>query len=125
MSWAQLAALQRCGFEIGSHTHAHRLLTQLDPEAARFELMESRRVLERELGAAPEFLAYPGGRFNVEHQRMARSAGYGGACAVILGWRDLSDSQRFALRRMTIKGTESMAGFRLRLLLARWVRIAA
>jgi peptidoglycan/xylan/chitin deacetylase (PgdA/CDA1 family) len=122
MSWDQIRDLHRAGFEIGSHTHTHRPLTGLPDDEARSELDRSRRALESELGVAPRFLAYPRGLFAGRHKRLAREAGYAGACAVILRWRDLWRSDRYELRRMTVKGVESMLRFRLRLGLCRLVR---
>ncbi len=122
MSWDQIRQLHRQGFELGSHTHNHRPLTELSEEQARSELSRSRRKLEDELGMAPQFLAYPRGCYDERHTRLAREAGYAGACAVILHWRDLWRSDRYELKRMTIKGTESMLRFRLRLWLCRVVR---
>ena len=81
------------------------------------------RAVER-LGSPPDFLAYPRGRYADRHMRLAREAGYTGACSVILGWGDLGRSGRYDLRRMTIKGTESLLRFRLRLGLCRLVRYA-
>jgi peptidoglycan/xylan/chitin deacetylase (PgdA/CDA1 family) len=122
MSWDQIRQLHRQGFELGSHTHNHQPLTELSEEQARSELSRSRRALEHELGVAPQFLAYPRGCYDERHKRLAREAGYAGACAVILHWRDLRRSDRYELKRMTIKGTESMLRFRLRLWLCRVVR---
>ena len=123
LDWDQLRELRREGFEIGSHTETHRPLPELDDDEARAELSGSRRALEEALGTPPRFLAYPRGAHLPRHRRFAREAGYAGACAVILGWRDLAPTDRFALRRMTIKGSESMLRFRLRLVLCRLVRL--
>jgi len=122
MSWDQIRQLQRDGFEIGSHTHSHRPLTELSEEAVRSELERSRRTLTDELGVAPQFLAYPRGFYTERHKRLAREAGYAGACAVILRWRDLWRSDPYALKRMSVKGVESMFRFKLRLALCRLVR---
>ena len=124
MSWEQIRELRDAGFEIGSHTHTHRPLTGLSDDDARAELVRSREALERELGAPPSYVAYPRGLFAERHKRVAREAGYAGACAVILRWRDLRRSERYALMRMTVKGTESLFRFRLRLALSRMVRHA-
>lgn len=127
MDWQQLRELQEQGFEIGSHTDTHRPLTELDDAEAALQLSRSRATLTEKLGRAPQLLAYPRGFFAERHKRMAREAGYSGACAVILGWNDLWRGERFAIRRMTIKGDESMARFRLRLTLTRavgWRRAA-
>jgi peptidoglycan/xylan/chitin deacetylase (PgdA/CDA1 family) len=125
MDWDQLRELDRTGFEIESHTHGHRVLTDLSDDEARDELERSRGDLERELGRPPRFLAYPRGRYAPRHKGLAREAGYDGACAVILGWADLWRSERYALKRMTIKGSESMLRFRLRLALCGLVRRSA
>ena len=123
LDWDQLRELQRQGFEIGSHTETHRPLPELDDDEARAELVGSRRALAEALGAPPQFLAYPRGSHLPRHKLVAREAGYAGACGVILGWRDLAPTDRYALRRMTIKGSESMLRFRLRLALCRLVRL--
>lgn len=80
LSWEEAHAMQRSGLiEIGSHSVHHRRLAQLSPDAARYEITESKRMLERELGEAPYF-AYPyGGRpldFGDTHRDMAVAAGY-------------------------------------------------
>jgi peptidoglycan/xylan/chitin deacetylase (PgdA/CDA1 family) len=125
MSWDQIRQLHRAGFEIGSHTHTHRPLTELTEAEVRSELDRSRRTLADELGAVPQFLAYPRGFYTDRHKRLAREAGYAGACAVILRWRDLWRSDPYALKRMSVKGDESMFRFRMRLALCRLVRYAS
>jgi peptidoglycan/xylan/chitin deacetylase (PgdA/CDA1 family) len=122
MSWDQLRELHASGFEIGSHTHTHRPLTDLSDADARSELDRSLHAVADHLGEAPKFLAYPRGFYDVRHKQLAREAGYAGACAVILRWGDLWRADRYELKRMTIKGVESMARFRLRLGLCRLVR---
>jgi peptidoglycan/xylan/chitin deacetylase (PgdA/CDA1 family) len=124
MDWDQIRALHRAGHEIGSHTHTHRPLTGLDDAEALSEMRRSREVLEERLGATgPLFLAYPRGAYLPRHQALAREAGYAGACAVILRWGDLlGRSDRYALKRMTIKGTEPLWRFCWRLRLCSVVR---
>lgn len=124
MSWEQLLELQHEGFEIGSHTSTHRSITELSDEQVWSELTESRRTIADNIGVAPDFLAYPRGRYDAKHKRLAREAGYLGACAVVLRWRDLLRADRYEMKRMTIKGTESMLRFRLRLRLGRWIPFA-
>lgn len=123
MGWDRIRELHAAGFEIGSHTHTHRPLTDLGDADARSELDRSFRVLAEELGDPPKFLAYPRGSYDTRHKRLAREAGYAGACAVILHWGDLWRADRYELKRMTIKGVESMTRFRLRLGLCRLVRL--
>jgi peptidoglycan/xylan/chitin deacetylase (PgdA/CDA1 family) len=121
LDWEQLARLRQEGFEIGSHTHGHRPLIGLPDAEAREELARSRREIGERLGAAPRFVAYPRGFYTARDKALAREVGYEGACAVILYWRQLWRSDRYELKRMTIKGGEPLLAFRLRLRLSRLV----
>ena len=122
MTWKQLKTLADEGFEIGSHTHTHRELPQLTADEVTDELTTSRRVLEEQLGTTPQWIAYPRGRYEKSHKTAAAAAGYTGACAVALEYRDLAYGDRFELKRVTIKSTESMLKFRLRTMAAHHVR---
>jgi peptidoglycan/xylan/chitin deacetylase (PgdA/CDA1 family) len=79
MSWAQLRALNTAGMSIGSHGHTHMALERLDDEAQRFELSESKRILETGLGREVAAVAYPfgwQGTFTSRTQQLADEAGY-------------------------------------------------
>lgn len=76
MQWLELLELKKAGMEIGSHALNHVNLAKADPETARLELMESRRILGERLGEQPIALAYPGGRHSREVRQAAAEAGY-------------------------------------------------
>jgi peptidoglycan/xylan/chitin deacetylase (PgdA/CDA1 family) len=76
LTWNLLRALERRGIEIASHTVAHRDLTSLSDGELLEDLRSSRRVLERRLGHAVPWLAYPFGSFDARVEGMARRAGY-------------------------------------------------
>lgn len=59
----QLQELQRKGWEIGSHTHTHRFLTELSEEELREELTRSKTILDS-LGLKVFGIASPGGMYN-------------------------------------------------------------
>lgn len=61
---------------IGSHTQTHPDLTQLPPEKIKYELAESKRVLEQLLFQPVEDLALPHGAFNDTVLQIARQVGY-------------------------------------------------
>jgi peptidoglycan/xylan/chitin deacetylase (PgdA/CDA1 family) len=52
-------ALADAGHEIASHTHSHRLLSELSPEERREELVRSREVLESVTGASVDGFRAP------------------------------------------------------------------
>lgn len=76
MSWAQLDDLAGRGWEIGSHSHEHPLLSSLDEERLEQELAGSKRECERRLGIPCHSLAYPYGERDARLARAARAAGY-------------------------------------------------
>jgi peptidoglycan/xylan/chitin deacetylase (PgdA/CDA1 family) len=82
MSWGQLSDLMEAGWEIGSHTHTHPMLTDLDDESLARELAESRRSCEANLGQRCRSLAYPYGDHDERVIAAARIAGYETACTL-------------------------------------------
>lgn len=77
--WEDAAALVARGWEVGSHTATHPLLTLVDDEQLRDELVRSRSVIEGRLGSCSS-LAYPYGQADDRVAAAARSAGYEVAC---------------------------------------------
>jgi peptidoglycan/xylan/chitin deacetylase (PgdA/CDA1 family) len=79
MTWEQVREVSRNGISIGSHTHSHPVLSQLDQEGQREELRISKEILERELGMRVRSVAYPfGGNFHYgrESMSLASECGY-------------------------------------------------
>ena len=79
MTWDQIQDLAAKGFEIGSHTHTHRVLATLSAEEQEEELRHSKAVLEQRLGRGVRSLAYPVGgyqHFTLETQALAARCGY-------------------------------------------------
>lgn len=97
MSWAELESVAERGWEIGSHTVSHPKLPELDPDAARDELVASKIECERRLGAECSSVAYPFGAHDAAVAELAREAGYAAAAGV----RPLGDP-RDPLRRTRV-----------------------
>ena len=72
----EVAALATAGFEIGSHTHSHRLLTDLSPGERREELVRSRDVLADVTGADVAGFRAPAFDFGPDHFASLAAAGY-------------------------------------------------
>lgn len=78
----EVRALRDAGFTIGSHALTHAPLAALSEAASQHELVESRRILESELGEPVRLLAYPFGTRRTVSERdheLARQAGYDAA----------------------------------------------
>lgn len=70
---------------IGSHGLWHRHFTRLSAEDARFELAESKRLLEETAGKQIDLLAWPYGECNAEVEQLAGDCGYRAAWSVWKG----------------------------------------
>jgi peptidoglycan/xylan/chitin deacetylase (PgdA/CDA1 family) len=73
---AQARELAEAGFEVGSHSMTHRLLTGLADEELGRELSESKDRLEQLTGRAVEHFSCPGGRWDARVASVARALGY-------------------------------------------------
>lgn len=103
MTWDQVRSVAQDGMTVGSHTLHHAFLPLLSRGKIEHELVESKRIIEQQIGRPVSWLSYPVGGFTPEVQEVARTAGYRAACTT-----NRSGSRRtvdlFALRR--IKMTE-------------------
>lgn len=79
MGWEQLAELQSAGIDIESHSATHAILTGLDDEAVRGELVRARATLaDHGLGRHGLF-AYPSGRFDDRVAKIVAETGHAAA----------------------------------------------
>ncbi len=69
-------ALQDKGNEIASHTMTHRALPGLNDADLKWELEESKRLLEELTGKPVKHVAYPGTAHNQRVRDAAKAAGY-------------------------------------------------
>jgi peptidoglycan/xylan/chitin deacetylase (PgdA/CDA1 family) len=117
MSWEQLEQLAGAGWEIGSHTRTHPVLTDLDDASLLEELRGSREKCEQQTGRPCHSLAYPYGSFDDRVVRAAHDAGYRGA-ATFGGRFHLSDPLRSP--RVAVLRSDSPLRFKLKV--APWTR---
>lgn len=104
MTWDQTRAIEARGVAIGSHTVTHAILAHETEAAARREIVESRQVLERELGHAVRTFAYPNGGpgfFLPRDEAILEESGYDVAFSMIRG-RHRSGGNAFAIRRIPV-----------------------
>jgi len=80
--------------EIGSHAHSHHYLTLLNDKELRFELSNSKAVLEKIIGKKIQSIAFPNGRYNKRVLELCRQEGYKNLISVGLnekGDKEISD----------------------------------
>jgi peptidoglycan/xylan/chitin deacetylase (PgdA/CDA1 family) len=106
------------GMAIGSHTHSHQVLSQLEPQQQYEELSNSRTILKEQLGTAADALAYPVGArtsFTSQTQQAARDAGYRIAFSFFGGINLRGQTRPHDVRRI---GIDNQSGSRFRVQLS-------
>jgi len=109
LSDAQVRRMVKWGWEIGSHTLGHPILTRCSAATLRRELVLSRRILHHELGVPVDFFCYPGGAYDGRVMRAVRDAGYLAATSIRFG--AATPRGRFALPRIAVYWGESLSAF--------------
>lgn len=89
MSPAQIRHLYDEGMEIGGHTINHPILTVLDEDQARAEIVGGKRRLEEITGAPVTLFAYPNGKpgrdYSPRDVELVKRAGFTGAVSTTAG----------------------------------------
>lgn len=117
LSWDEVLTLQSYGFEIGSHTMEHPILTQLSRETLISELRNSRSIIEQHIGGECVCFAYPNGGtadFSRAVVKEVRGAGYQFAFTV-RGRLAAPEDNPLLLDRIYVPGFISTASFEARI----------
>ena len=110
MGWSQIRELHAAGMEIGSHTMTHRPPSTLNNNELRYELVESRRILEDGVGGPIMSISSPTGFHNARMREIAADAGYRSLCIGRVGLiSELSDP--YSLNRIAIKSSLDQKSF--------------
>lgn len=101
LDWDEIDRMAKGGVAIEAHGVSHDMLTGLDDDAARAELVDSRRtLLERGHGLGGLF-AYPAGRHDARVCRLTEESGF--SAAFTIERRMLTrESDRFAMPRLML-----------------------
>ncbi|HSO51373.1 MAG TPA: polysaccharide deacetylase family protein, partial [Actinomycetes bacterium] len=111
LDWDGARELLARGFEVGAHSMDHAILARETPAAQLTDLVESRRRLEDELGAAVEVLAYPNGSradYDAATVDAARRAGYSHGLTARSGWNSRA-TPLFEIRRVVLEPQRTFA----------------
>jgi peptidoglycan-N-acetylglucosamine deacetylase len=76
MSASKLRELAEAGFEIGGHTVSHPVLTEIDSDHLKREIVDCKSALEAALGRELVAFAYPKGKFNAAVVNEVKQAGF-------------------------------------------------
>lgn len=106
LTWDEVREMHALGMTIGSHTMSHPNLPSAGLQATHEELVASREVLEREVGAPVAMFSYPNGGadryLTPEVQQAVREAGYLAATTSRNGFAG-KQSDLFGLERIQVQ----------------------
>src|SRR5690349_8292741 len=98
----------------GAHSRTHASLPGLEQDALGREVHGCRAELETALGAPVRLFAYPYGERDERVEAEVEAAGFVAACGIEPG-RNRPNCEPFALRRLEVRGTDSLLRFALTL----------
>jgi peptidoglycan/xylan/chitin deacetylase (PgdA/CDA1 family) len=101
LSWDEIREMKNHGIDICSHTHTHPVLTELDSDELRDELVTSRNMICEVCGEQQIGFAYPDGWFNERVKRQVIESGY--RYAVQTNRLPSYAGDRFSLKRRMVK----------------------
>ncbi|HUV63792.1 MAG TPA: polysaccharide deacetylase family protein [Sedimentisphaerales bacterium] len=127
MSAQQIAALDREGIEVSSHTVSHPVLSDLDDAGLEEELGGSKRRLEEILGHEVSGISYPYGACDARVYHAAHKAGYkvgftvepdnvnGSTEGLRIGRFEVAPYETFLQFKLKVDGAYHVAGYLRRL----------
>jgi peptidoglycan/xylan/chitin deacetylase (PgdA/CDA1 family) len=98
MNWQQIKELRDAGMTIGSHGMMHRILTLLNEKELDYEIKDSKKILEDNLGQAVEYFSIPRGFYNHKVIAKTKEAGY-----KIVFTSNPGDNSGFLFGRIAVK----------------------
>ena len=112
LTWAQVIEMHRDGISFGAHTCSHPILTRVERDRALYEIAESKKRIEENLGRQVVSFCYPNGfegDYDAELKRTVETEGFWGATTAVYGMNGRG-SDRYELRRIPA-GYRQLVGF--------------
>jgi peptidoglycan/xylan/chitin deacetylase (PgdA/CDA1 family) len=106
LSWRQIQEMANQGIHFGSHTVSHPKLTELDDASVNKELVQSKQIIEDQLGLECMHFAYPYGLLTEKTRELVQQAGFKTACSTRSGFNNASRDP-LVLHRIEVYGNDS------------------
>ncbi len=108
LSLKQIKEMMAGGISFGSHSRTHVYLPDASVDLQRYEIIESKHVLEKKLGVEIKHFAYPVGGFSDEIKEIVKKAGYESALATNRGF-DRENKDVFEINRVRFSDKDNRA----------------
>ncbi len=113
LSWEEILQMKKEGFDFGAHTCSHCVLTEVSLEKAKWEIEQSKKIIEEKLGQKVEFFSYPYGEFNGAIEDLVQEIGFLGA--VVTPHGPGIEERPYALKRIGVNYDNSMRVFKFKI----------
>jgi len=110
LSWTQVQEMSSYGIQFGSHTVNHAKLTELGDDIVSKELVQSKQIIEDQLGIECRHFAYPYGRLTEKTRDLVQKSGFETACSTRSGFNN-AGSDPLILHRIDVYGNDSLWKF--------------
>lgn len=114
MTWEQLREMTAHGVEIGGHCCTHPHLTKIGRDRAIAEIVGCKMIIQEKLGKKVHHFSYPFGDMSEAVKTLVEEAGFLTACSIVPGF-NYETTDPFILRRIEIRGTDSVRQLRQKL----------
>jgi peptidoglycan/xylan/chitin deacetylase (PgdA/CDA1 family) len=119
LNWDEVQEMRKDGITIGSHSHTHPILSRMPIQKAKDEILDSKKVVEKNVDIEVKHFSFPNGReedFSEELRDYCREIGFESTCSVIYGTNNALEGNVFALKRIgAINPIPMLAGELVRL----------
>lgn len=105
LTWEQIKEMNANGIHFGSHTCSHPILSRLTIEKLKYEIVQSKREIEKRLDTTVDLFCYPNGcleDFTATTIDMLRGASYSAAVTTVPGYNVIKGQNPFLLKRISI-----------------------
>jgi len=99
LNWGQIREMAEHNISFSSHSCSHPDLTKLSDREVIRECVDSKTIIEENLGNPVERFAYPYGRYDNRVTHLVRNAGYSSAYAVGFPGKDVFSKERLEIKR--------------------------
>ncbi|MEN6554382.1 MAG: polysaccharide deacetylase family protein [Methanobacterium sp.] len=111
LSWDEVIEMDENGVDFGAHTVNHPILTNININDAKWEILQSKKVIEEKIGKQVNSFSYPYGNFNQNISDMIQELNF--KCAVTLNQKliNTGNDELYSLGR--IDGFEDLSFLKL------------
>lgn len=103
LNWDEVQKMAEDRITIGSHSHTHPILSRMPVQKAKEDILNSKKIIEENLGIKVKHFAFPNGRaedFSEDLREYCRDIGFESVASVIYGTNTCTNGNALLLERI-------------------------